>query len=162
MTTFYNFVVSHIRAPSFTPTLDGQQYTITITFNISAQRYYINCLTIDGQLLFSVPLVESTQPIEIETLTWDQTNQRVVAKTVAPHGFTIGRVMNLSIINAKPGTYNGSGFCSILSETEFVYPMIPNPGQPFFMGAVQYLISMTKGYFQSTLVYRNRRFEVSP
>jgi hypothetical protein len=162
VTTYYQFIKSRSQAPSFMPTLDGQEYTISITWNISAQRYYVNCSSLDGTLLFSVPLISSLSPMEIETLEWDEFNGRVIATTVAPLGLPIGQVINLTVIGAIPNTYNGTGFTSILSKNQFTYPIINNPGQAFIMGSVEYLINMAKGYFQSTLIYRNEMFEVSP
>jgi hypothetical protein len=144
------------------PTLDGQQYNIQVIWNISAQRFYLNCQSIFGTLIFMVPLVINPDPIEIASLTYDNFNQRVVVKTVAPHNFPIGEVINASIINCVPTTYNGSGLLFVLSETEIVVPMSQDPGQATILGAVDYLISMTKGYFISTLIFRNGNFEVNP
>jgi hypothetical protein len=162
MTTFYSFVPSAVKAPSFMPTLDGSQYTCIITWNVSGQRYYLNCYTINNQLIFSVPIVNSMDPIEIENLEWDEYNSRVVATTVNPHGWNIGQVYLLNIFGARPNIFNGNGFCSIISDTQFIYAMLNDPGHPTWMGVVEHTINLAKGYFQSTIVYRDQRFEVSP
>jgi hypothetical protein len=162
MTSLYNFTPSRTQAPSFTPTLDGLQYTCTITWNISARRYYLNCSSLDGTLIFSVPICESMPAIAISTLVWDEQNLRILGTTVDEFDFTPGSVIVADIIDCQPTTYNGHGFITVLNNTQFVYPMNSNPGQIMFCGAIEYLISLTKPYFNSTIVYRNGSFEVNP
>lgn len=162
MTTFFQFVPSLKRAPAFMPTFDGAQYSVTVVWNISARRFYVNCKDLSGNLIFMVPLIINPDPIELVSISYDPQNHRVVAQTIIPHGFPIGSVVNGNIVGCVPNGYNGSGLMSILSKTEIIYPMLNNPGQPALLGVFDYLISMTKGYFISTLVYRNGNFEVSP
>jgi hypothetical protein len=162
MTTFYPFVRSRSKAPSIIVILDGNQYTLTIIWNVAAQRYYVNCISMTGNLIFSVPLVESPQPMEVELLEWDLYNGRVVITTAAPHGFIIGSIIPIVIFNAVPSTYNGIGLVSVLDKSRLFYSMISDPGQATMMGAVEYLINMAKGYFQSTIIFRNDMFEVTP
>jgi hypothetical protein len=162
MTTYYSFIPSNVSAPNFMPTFDGTQYNVTIIYNISAQRYYVRCQTLNKDLIFLVPLVESDEPVEIIDYEWDEYNARVVATTKKPHGMPIGQTIIMNIINTKPDAYNGFGFGFVLSDTEFFYPMAQDPGQAIRFGVLDMFISMTKGYFNSTLVYRNKRFEVSP
>lgn len=91
MTTFFSFTPSAIQAYQFQPTLDGNEYTIIVTWNVFGQRYYANCFSQEGARIFTLPLIGS--------------------------------------------------------------PAAPNPG-----------ISLTAGYFASTLIFRqqNQVFEVSP
>lgn len=162
MTTYYRFVPSNSRAPSFSPIFDGQAYTVTLLWNVSAQRYYVNCQSLLTGLVFMLPLIESIQPLEISGLEWDQINQRVVLETKIPHGLIIGKVLNINVINCIPTTYNGKGLGFALSPTQVAYPMITSPGQATIFGALDLFISMTKGYFLSTFVFRNQTFEVTP
>lgn len=162
MTTYYQFSPSRITAPTFTPTLDGNQYIITIIWNISARRYYVIGQTMDGQLIFAVPLVESLPSIPILNATWDRQNARAVVTTTYPHPFVIGAPVKISVNSMVPSGYNGSGFALPLSKTEICYPVAIDPGEVTVVGVVDYLINMIKPYFQSTLVYRNTMFEVSP
>jgi hypothetical protein len=162
MTAYYPFVPSNVKAPSFTPILDGVNYTITILWNISAQRYYVKCTSANNNLIFMVPLVDTLIGTEIQSLVWDENNKVVIAKLVVPHNFPVGEIVNVSIIQAIPRTYNGNGMALITGTNTFAYPMDQNPGAMYQAGVVQYLISMTKSYFKSTLVFRNRQFEVSP
>jgi hypothetical protein len=162
MTTYYQFTPSNSVAPSFMPILDGLPYNVSIVWNVSGQRYYVKCVAQDGTLVFLVPLVESNDPLEIADLSWDKINKRVVATTAAPHGLIIGQSIMINIINTKPDAYDGSGFGAVLSKTQFYYPMLQDPGQVIRFGVLDRFISMTKGYFNSTLVYRHKRFEVTP
>jgi hypothetical protein len=162
MTAYYPFVPSNVRAPSFTPMLDGENYTITILWNVSAQRYYVKCTSFNNNLIFMVPLVDTLIGMEIQSLIWDENNKVVIAKLAAPHNFPIGEIVNVSIIQTLPTTYNGSGMALIVGHNTFTYPVAQDPGAMYQAGVVQYLISMSKSYFNSTLIFRNRQFEVSP
>jgi hypothetical protein len=162
MTTFYPFIPSNIRAPSFMATFDGQIYTVTLLWNISGQRYYVNCQSVSGTLVFMVPLVESIPSKKIESLSWDEFNGVVIVTLDEPHGFPIGEIVNVTIVQAIPNTYNGSGLAMIINDTAFTYPMAQDPGYMQQGGAADFVISMTKAYFNSTLVFRNMQFEISP
>lgn len=162
MTDYYPFTPSSVRAPSFSPTFDNDQYKLTITWNISGQRFYVNCVDMNGNLIYSIPVIESVPPSELEDLSWDLFNGIVVGTTVAPHGIKPGTVMLINIIGARPITYNGTGFINVLNERQFSYPMARDPGSLAYAGVVEYIISMNKAYFGSTLVYRQKIFEVAP
>jgi hypothetical protein len=109
-----------------------------------------------------VPLIECQPAYAIQSITYDEQNSRVVVATDLDHMFPIGEIINADIINCAPNGYNGSGYVTVLSKNEFYYPLMVDPGEPTILGGIEYLISMTEGYFQSTLVYRNGMFEVSP
>jgi hypothetical protein len=162
MTSYYPFIPSNRKAPSFMAIFDGQSYTISILWNVSSQRYFVNCQSPGGTLVFMVPLVETLIGSRIKSLVWNDVNGVVITTLVAPHNFPIGEIVNIDIIQAVPSTYNGSGMAMITGDITFTYPMIQNPGQMQQGGVVNFLISMTKGYFNSTLVFRNMQFEVSP
>jgi hypothetical protein len=163
MTTYYPLVKSNTKAPSFMPAFDGSNYTVTIQHNISSQRYYVNCKDYNGVLIFMRPLIETPNPVAIESLEWDLENEVVIGTLAAPlYSFLPGEIVNISIIQAVPNTYNGDGMATIIDEMTFTYPMKNNPGPMHQAGVAQFLISLTKGYFNSTLVFRNMQFEVTP
>ena len=162
MTTYFPFTPSSRAAPQFRPTLDGTVYTVVVTWNVFGQRYYVNCYSQDGGRVFTLPLIESSEGIAIQTLSWDPTSHTVQATALAPHGLKLGSVVNLVITGCNPTSYNGSYACAVTSPTTFTYPMQFDPGLLMSAGAANYLVSMTAGYFSSTLVYRARQFEVSP
>jgi hypothetical protein len=162
MTTYYPFIQSASRAFSFMPEFDGSNYNVTVLWNVSSQRYYVKCVSANNVLIFMVPLVNSANGAEIESLVWDENNEVVIATMVAPHGMLIGEIFNVSIIQAVPTGYNGNGMALITDVNEFTYPMSQDPGYMQQAGIAQFLISMTKSYFNSTLVFRNMQFEVTP
>ena len=162
MPTLIPFVPSKLVVPTFTATLDGTQYSLSVTWNTSAQRYYINCFTLAGILVFSVPLVESPTELAISTLEYDNNNARVIVTCASPHWFTAGQIVRVTISSCLPNTYNGSGRALVLNRTQLAYPMTTDPGSSTLLGSVNYLFNMAAGYFNSVLVLRNSAFEVSP
>jgi hypothetical protein len=162
MTTYFQFNTSNRQAPSFMPTFDGLTYKITILWNISAQRYYVNCQDLFGNLIFMVPLVGNPDPFEIESLEYDSQNKRVIITTVEPHNAPVGQVINLNILGCIPTAYNGTGLLFIMNEHQVACPMLQDPGPATSLGVLDYLISMDKSYFLSTLIFRYNNFEVTP
>jgi hypothetical protein len=59
MTTYTDFTPTATQNFQFQPTLDGVVYTCLVTWNVSAQRWYISCYTLSGQLVVSMALVGS-------------------------------------------------------------------------------------------------------
>lgn len=147
---------------TFQPTLDSTQYTITVTWSLFGQRFYVNCYTLSGVLVFSVPLIGSMIGVNLQSLSWSYGT--VTATTNGPHGYEVGSVINLTMINCAPTTYNGSFSANIINRTQFTYSVASFPGAVAALGSVQYNINMAAGYFTSSLVYRveNQQFEVSP
>jgi hypothetical protein len=162
MTSYYPLVPSSVSAPTFAPTFDGAQYTVTVTWNLFGQRYYVNCYDGSGDRIFTVPVIPSADALALASLVWDAASLRVFAATQEPHNLAVGTVVQLTLAGATPDSYNGAHTCSITSPTEFFYPMSTDPGQIVTLGSVVYIISMTAGYFNSTLVFRDGQFEVSP
>lgn len=162
MTTFYPFVPSNQAPPQFTTTLDGQQYTATVTWNLFGQRYYVNIATLTGELVVSLPLIGSPTGVNLAALAWSQGT--VTATAAAPHGYAIGQTFELTISGATPDGFNGIFPCLIVSDTEFTYAVSAFPGTATVYGVASYDIDLAEGYFASTLVFRDatQQFEVSP
>jgi uncharacterized protein DUF6983 len=59
MTTFVPFVPSPRGPFSFTATLDGTGYQITVTWNAYGQRWYLQCIAPGNVLVFMLPLIGS-------------------------------------------------------------------------------------------------------
>jgi hypothetical protein len=162
MTTFIAFQPSTQRAPQYAVTLDGQPCSIIMTWNFAAQRYYVNCFDQNGERVFSVPLVESPAAMPLAALSWDEKRQSATATTVNPHGFAIGAAVELTLAGCAPNAFNGTYPCVATGANTFRLPMPSNPGSAVVFGSASQLLSMTAGYFTSTMVYRARQFEVSP
>lgn len=59
MTTYINFNPSPNEPFQFQPTLDGQVYSVIVTWNLFGQRYYVNIYTLDNALVVCLPLIGS-------------------------------------------------------------------------------------------------------
>lgn len=165
MATIYPFLPSTNSAFSFQPTLDGQTYTIVVMWNVFGQRYYVQCYTLVGALVFSLPLIGSSNGITLQNLSWDYNTSTVTATTSVPHNFDVGDPIDITIVNCSPDAYNGQFTATVTGTNTFTYPMSSYPGSPVSIGSVEYNINIAAGYFtSSTLVYRsaNQQFEVSP
>jgi hypothetical protein len=169
MTTYFPFRPSNRVAPQFSPIFDGQSYTIIVMWNISSQRYYLNCKDIQNNLIFMLPLIESPPALPIKSLVYSAPfdphgyqKSWVITKTVNPHNIEIADVLQINIINCVPAAYNGYVEAIVLSETEILYSMTTNPGIATTLGQIDMPINMINGYFDSTLVFRNKMFEVNP
>jgi len=57
VTTFTDFVPNNVAPFSFQPTLDGQVYTVRVTWNVFGQRWYVNLY----DLAFDKPEVHVTR-----------------------------------------------------------------------------------------------------
>lgn len=163
--TTYQFVPSTSSAFNFQPTLDGLQYNVIVAWNIFGQRYYVNCYTLVGGLVFSLPLIGSLNGINLQSLSWNYERQTVTATTILPHNFLLGQLVNVSVVNCSPTAYNGSFQAVVTGPNTFKYPLAIDPGPAITLGSVEYNINLAAGYFStSTLVYReaNQTFEVLP
>lgn len=84
MTTFVDFAPSASAPFQFQPTLDGDVYTIIVTWNLMGQRYYTNCYSLAGSLIFCLPLIGSPPGYDISltagyfasTMVYRQANQQ--------------------------------------------------------------------------------------
>lgn len=64
----YNFTPSDTSVFQFQPTLDNTVFTVTVTWNIFGERYYVNIHTLQGELVYTMPLIGSTQDYSISLL----------------------------------------------------------------------------------------------
>jgi hypothetical protein len=162
--TVYSFVPSTKSPPQFQPTLDGQQYLVQVIWGLFGQRYYVKCSTIQGVLIFFLPLIESPGGQAIESLVWDEPSGLVKGATSIPHGFRLGATVALTVSGAAPVVYNGQQLVFITGPSSFEFPLAPgaDPGAATIAGSLSFNISLTAGYFNSTMVYRNDAFEVNP
>lgn len=59
MTTVTPFTPSAVAPFQFQPTLDGAVYTVIVTWNLYARRFYINVYDLQSNLIFTLPLIGS-------------------------------------------------------------------------------------------------------
>ncbi len=65
MTTYTQFTPSVSKNFQFQPTLDGQVYSITVTWSLFGQRWLVNCYDLSGILVFARPLRSSPNNADI-------------------------------------------------------------------------------------------------
>jgi hypothetical protein len=162
MTTFTNFYQPVSTPFRFSPTLDGQVYNVVVSWNLFGARYYINIYDVSGTLIVCRAMVGSPVGVGIESLTW--ANGIVTIVTSVPHGFPINTTILGTVSGCTPDAYNGTGYGNVTGLFTITYALAADPGGATALGNVNYNISLTQGYFASTLVWReaNQQFEVSP
>src|SRR5271165_3488747 len=79
--TYFPFT-PNINSPfQFTPVLDGSQYNAVVTWNLFAQRYYINLYASDGTPIFSLPVIGSTNWTNVQLSTTYQSQFATLSPT---------------------------------------------------------------------------------
>lgn len=169
MTTTFQFSPSQQAPFQFQPTLDGATYNAIVTWNLFGQRYYVSLYTLDGTLVFNLPLIGSEGAVNLASLSWKLGVATATLDTATPgintRRYKTGSLVNLTVSGVLPDAYNGSVQASVQSGNSFSYPMPgSDPGSAVQLGVFSYDISLTAGYFDSTLVFRkfNNVFEVNP
>lgn len=166
--TVIDFAPSQAQAFQFQAVLDGTPYNVIVTWNMyrgpnnATQGFYVNINNLDGTPVVTRALVGSDAGKQLQSLSWSK--GRVTATTVDPHGLDVGQTTTLTVSGASPTAYNGLQKCLVTGTNTFSYALASNPGAATAFGQASFDISLTSGYFASTLVYRaaNRQFEVNP
>lgn len=68
MTTFVDFKPAANNPFQFQATLDGQLYTVIVTWNLFGQRYYVNVYTLGGVLIVAIAMVGSPLDYDISLI----------------------------------------------------------------------------------------------
>lgn len=147
----------------FQPTLDGEQYTASVTWNLGAQRWYLTLQDLGGNLIFTRSIPGSPAGVTLQSLSWGSGTVHAVA--AVPHGQAIGSTVNLTVSGVTPDAYNGLFPVLSTGPLTLDYPLADNPGASSAPGMASYDVDLVWGYFQtSTMVFRQaaQQFEVSP
>jgi hypothetical protein len=174
MTTLIPFLPSNIKAPDFLATFDGSSYKVVVTFNISAQRYYINVYDSVNQWIITVPLISTPPGRKIESAVWDQFLGIVTVTLEDPSlwpvplshegiGTKPGTMIDYTLQGFVPDTYNGKFRGLHIDPLTFTIPMTSDPGEVTVMGSAHRFLNMVESVFEtSTLIYRNGAFQIDP
>lgn len=174
MTTIIPFVPSRIKAPSFDATLDGAVYSITVTWNVSARRYYINVYDQNSTWILTVPLISTPPGRAVDSVVYDPFLNRCTVTLVSPSEWPVplspsgintkpGTMIDYTLQGFQPDTYNGKVRGMHINETTFVFPMASDPGPLVVVGTVHRFLNMVESvFFNSSLIYRNRAFQIDP
>jgi hypothetical protein len=173
MTTVIPFLPSNLVAPKFIVTLDGIDYQTVVTWNVAAQRYYVNIYGSDGTWIVTVPLIQTPPARGIEAVSYDNLRRVVTVTMVDPSQWPIplssaglsippGTIVDYTLDNFDPPVFNATWRSLHVNDTTFSFPLATDPGEVLIVGSVSRLMNMVGGLFNSTFVYRNGAFEVTP
>lgn len=162
MTTTIQFSPTPNSNFQFPVTLDGKVYNVVINWNLFGARYYVNIYDLSNNLIVCRPLIGSPLGYTLSSVTYN--GSFATATTSRPHNYTVGTVVELVISGCIPSDFNGTYLCNIVSKTEFTYPLNTTNQNASTPGNVVYNLSMTSGYFTSTLTYfpDNQQIIVTP
>jgi len=174
MTIIIPFVPSNIRRFSFQAVFDDINCKVETTWNVSAQRYYINVYTSDGTWLLTVPLIQSPPARDINSVSYDPFRLRLIIQMVDPSLWAIplspagiltapGTVIDYTLEKFQPTIFNGTYRGMHINTVTFEVPMKVDPGPTVRLGTVSRYLNMIASIFKtSTLIYRSGAFEVGP
>jgi hypothetical protein len=174
MTTIIPFLPSNLVAPKFNATFDGTDYSVIITWNVSAQRYYVNIYGFDNSWILTIPLIQTPPARKIESVEYIRLQSIVVATMTDPTSWPIplspsgtltrpGTMVDYTLEGFQPFTYNGKQRSMQINETSFSFPVTQDPGPIQILGTVSRIMNMVATVFiTSTFVYRNGAFEINP
>jgi hypothetical protein len=172
MPTVIPFLPSNITTPTFKVTLDNEDCVLTVTWNISALRYYINVYGADNRWIITVPLVSTPPARNVHAAAYDPFQNAVLIQISdsltwpVPVGGPItkpGTVIMYTMEGFQPNTYNGRFRCLHINNDFFTFPMPRDPGPLIVVGKANRYLNMIESVFErSTLIYRNGSFEINP
>jgi hypothetical protein len=156
-----------LRAPNFPVELDGSMHRVTVTWNVSAQRYYFNLYDALGIWLVSAPLIATAPGLRINGLVYDAPLRSMVVRLLEPHWRPLGQIVDWWIEGADPDSLNGLHRCETTGANEFIFYVGDNPfldidpGHIALAGTAHRYANLTKGYIKdSVLLFRGGAFEV--
>lgn len=127
MSTTVPFTPSTTSVFGFQPVIDGVQYNATVTWNLYAQRYYLNLFDTGGNLILCTAIVGSGPRLGA-TLTWANVGGGVAtATTASPHNIPIGQVANVRISQTNT-VFDGNWQVLSTGPTTVTYAL-PNPNE---------------------------------
>lgn len=172
MTTIIPFIPSNLVAPSFRAVFDGVDHNVIITWNVSAQRYYVNVYTSNGAWVITIPLFASPPGRAAANAVYDPFLNAVIVDLVDPSLWPCplagpitkpGTIIDYTLENFQPLTYNGRFRSLHINSQRFSFPIDFNPGQLVVLGQVSRYLNMIESVFQtSSMIYRNGSFEINP
>jgi hypothetical protein len=163
MAAIIPFVPSSIMAPSFQALLDGANYNVVLTWNMSAKRYYVNVYDHTGTWIVTTPLVTSPTGEAVNAMTYDTARGAMNVTKATGWWHKPGTMVDYMLMGFDPPSLNGLQRCLTIDTLTFSFPLAQDPGTVVTLGSVNRILNMVAGVFtQSTLIYRNGCFEVSP
>jgi len=156
-----------IRAPSVWLVLDGSQHTITVTWNVSAQRRYFNLYDSSAVWIVTKPLIETGPGLEIASIVYEKKLRSMRVTLKKPFWRPQGQIVDYTLEGVDPAWLNGEHRCEVIAPDQFLFYVTGNPsqtldpGQIALCGAAHRYVDLVKGMMQtSKLIFRDEKFEV--
>ena len=174
MSTIVPFIPSTTTRFKFPAQFDNGKYTVEVSWNVSAQRYYIDVYGADGAWVITTALVQSPPARALEKVVYDPFRLALIYTMVDPTLWPVplssgglntkpGILVDYTIEGFQPTTYNGTYRGLHINEVTFSIPWATDPGSYTIIGSVSRYLNMVATVFNtSSLIYRNGAFEVNP
>ena len=150
MSTLLDFTPSTLAAFQFQPTLAGQLYAVTVTWNVFDQRYYINLSDLSGNLILCRG-ISASGPVLEAGLGW--ANGVATATTTVPHNVPVGTLVDAVIAQTNSG-FDGEVMALATDAITLTYPLLTDPNQAVpLTGTVGFPLNLLDGYGLGTLLF---------
>lgn len=153
MSTVVPFTPSTTSVFGFQPVIAGTQYSATVTWNLYAQRYYLNLYDTGGNLILCTAIVGSGPKLQA-TLTWESTGFTGVAtvETATPHNIPVGQLANVYISQTDTG-FDGAQQVLATGPTTVIYALAnPNVNEPV-AGQMSFPVNLVQALGAGWLIY---------
>lgn len=150
-------------AYQFNPTLDGQQYTAVVPWELFGRRLYLSLFDVNGGRIFTRALVGSVGALPVQAAPW--AGGSVALSFVNQHGFKPLTTLWLTVAGFTPDAFNGRFLAFVTNRNTITYNLASDPGPVTRLGAVSYDVNLVEGYVStSVMVFREQaqQFEVTP
>lgn len=138
--TFVNFTPSTQSVFSFQAQIGGSQYTVTVTWNLVGQRYYVTVSDLNGTVIVTRPLI-SCGPQLPAAFSWDDSGT-ATATTTSPHNVPLGSVANIYASQTESG-FDGAYQMLATGPNTLTYPLATDPSQTGPLnGAINFIQNM--------------------
>ena len=161
MAIFVPFQPSNVTAPRLFLTLD-QVYSLTVKWNVSAQRYYFDLYDSAGTWIVTRPLIETGPSSPIVGWLYRPDIKVMQFTSGLPHFRSLGQISEGTIENADPPMLNGWWRYAAISAADRIFPMAQDPGKITQMGSVNHYVNLIRGYIPGwSMIFRNNQLEIS-
>lgn len=155
-------------APKFTLRLNGEFHVLTVTWNVSSQRYYFNLYDSFGTWIITAPLIATPAGRRIESIVYEAKLRSMRVTLLEPHWRPLGQIVDWTFEGTDPDWLQGRHRCEITGVSEFLFfiarsapALAIDPGQITLCGTAHRYVNLTEGYIEnSQLIFRNNAFEV--
>jgi Domain of unknown function (DUF6983) len=162
MTVYLPFQPSSSIAPSFYVTINGAQYSVTVKWNVSAQRYYFDLYDQSGTWIVTLPLLDSTASRQIAAFAYDPDLRAMQVTIDPPFWRPAGQMEDITLENVDPPSLNGTVRAQVIDDANRTFPLAQDPGQIVTLGSVNRYMNLIAGYIPGwRMIFRNSAFEVS-